>query len=38
MAIGNSYDNSHISLKINNKNIADIYSSYTIPLTKKVFL
>ncbi len=37
--IGNSYDNSHISLRINNKNIADIYSSYTIPLTKKkIFL
>ena len=33
--IGNSFDNSHISLKINNKNIVDIFTSYTVPLTKK---
>ena len=37
--LGNSYDNSHISLKINNKSFAEIFSSYTSPvINKKIFI
>ena len=37
--IGNSYDNSYISLKIGNKISADIFCSYTSPLIrKKIFV
>ena len=37
--LGNSYDNSHISLKINNKFFGEIFSSYTSPvINKKIFI
>ena len=37
--VGNSYDNSNISVKINNKIFAEIFCSYTSPLiTKKTFV
>ena len=37
--IGNSYDNSNISVKINNKSFVEIFSTYTSPLiNKKIFV
>jgi hypothetical protein len=37
--VGNSYDNSNISVEINNKFFAEIFSSYTSPLiNKKTFV
>ncbi|MDC0152761.1 hypothetical protein OAI81_00655 [Candidatus Pelagibacter sp.] len=33
--VGNSYDNSNISVKINNKIFAEIFCSYTSPVIKK---
>ena len=37
--VGNSYDNSNINVKINNKFFAEIFSSYTSPvINKKIFV